>query len=148
MHKRILLPTDGSENAEKAGEYAISLADLSGADIIVLNVIDTYYLDSIPQPDVRESVDEELRADVKRAVERFESKIEENKCNGKCQNVNFKILIKEGKPADVILKTIDEEGIDQVIIGKSSKKGLERFLLGKTTDKVVKEAKIPVNVIS
>ena len=148
MHKRILLPTDGSENAEKAGEYAISLADLSGADIIVLNVIDTYYLDSIPQPDVRESVDEELRADVKRAVERFESKIEENKCNGKCQNVKFKILLKEGKPADVILKTIDEENIDQVIIGKSGKKGLERFLLGKTTDKVLKEAKIPVNVIS
>ena len=79
MHKRILLPTDGSENAIRAGEYAISLADLSGADIIVLNVIDTYYLDSIPQPDVRESVDEELRADVKRAVEHFEERIEENK---------------------------------------------------------------------
>ena len=148
MHKRILLPTDGSENAEKAGEYAISLADLSGADIIVLNVIDTYYLDSIPQPDVRENVDEELRADVKRAVEHFEERIEENKCNGTCQNVNFKILIKEGKPADVILKTIDEENIDQIIIGKSGKQGLEKFLLGKTTDKVVKKAKVPVNVIS
>jgi nucleotide-binding universal stress UspA family protein len=105
-------------------------------------------LDSIPQPDVRESVDEELRADVKRAVERFEAKLEENQCNGTCKNVNFKILIKEGKPADVILKTIDEEGIDQVVIGKSGKKGLERFLLGQTTDKVVKEAKVPVNVIS
>lgn len=148
MHKRILLPTDGSENAERAGEYAISLADLSGADIIVLNVIDTYYLYSVPQPDLRESVDEELRADVQRAVERFEAKLEENKCNGKCTNVNFKILIKEGKPADVILKTIDEEEIDQVIIGKSGKHGLERFLLGRTTDKVVKEAKVPVNVIS
>ena len=148
MHKRILIPTDGSENAIRAGEYAISLADLSGADIIVLNVIDTYYLKSIPQPDVRESVDEELRADVKRAVERFEAKLEENQCNGTCKNVNFKILIKEGKPADVILKTIDEEGIDQVVIGKSGKKGLERFLLGQTTDKVVKEAKVPVNVIS
>ncbi len=148
MHKRILIPTDGSENAIRAGEYAISLADLSGADIIVLSVIDTYYLDSIPQPDVRESVDEELRADVKRAVERFEAKLEENQCNGTCKNVNFKILIKEGKPADVILKTIDEEGIDQVVIGKSGKKGLERFLLGQTTDKVVKEAKVPVNVIS
>ena len=148
MHKRILVPTDGSENAIKAGEYAISLADLSGADIVVLNVIDTYYLDSIPQPDVRESVDEELRANVQKAVERFEAKLEENQCNGTCKNVNFKILIKEGKPADVILKTIDEEGIDQVVIGKSGKKGLERFLLGQTTDKVVKEAKVPVNVIS
>ncbi len=148
MHKRILVPTDGSENAERAGEYAISLADLSGADIIVLNVIDTYYLASIVQPDVRESVDEELRTSVKRAVERFEAKIEENKCNGKCQNVKFKILIKEGKPVDVILKTIDEEKIDQVIIGKSGKDGLERFLLGNTTERVLKEAKIPVNVIS
>jgi len=148
MHKKILVPTDGSENAIKAGEYAISLADLSGADIIVLNVIDTYYLAAIPQPDVRESVDEELRADVQKAVERFEEQIEDNKCNGKCQNVNFKILIKEGKPADVILKTINEEEIDQVIIGKSGKQGLEKFLLGKTTDKVVKQAKVPVNVIS
>ncbi len=148
MHKRILVPTDGSENAERAGEYAISLADLSGADIIVLNVIDTYYLASIVQPDVRESVDEELRTSVKKAVERFEAKIEENKCNGKCQNVKFKILIKEGKPVDVILKTIDEEKIDQVIIGKSGKDGLERFLLGNTTERVLKEAKIPVNVIS
>jgi len=148
MHKRILVPTDGSENAERAGEYAISLADLSGADIIVLNVIDTYYLASIVQPDVRESVDEELRTSVKRAVERFEAKIEENKCNGKCQNVKFKILIKEGKPVDVILKTIDEEEIDQVIIGKFGKHGLERFLLGNTTERVLKEAKVPVNVIS
>ena len=148
MHKRILLPTDGSENAERAGEYAISLADLSGADIIVLNVIDTYYLNAITQPDVRESVYEELRASVKKAIERFEEKIKENKCNGTCQNVNFKILIKEGKPADVILKTIDEEKIDQVIIGKSGKHGLERFLLGNTTERVLKEAKVPVNVIS
>ncbi len=148
MSKKILLPTDGSKNAERAGEYAISLADISGADIIVLNVIDTYYLDSIPQPDVRESVDEELRSSVKQSIERFEDEIEENKCNGKCKNVNFKILIKEGKPADVILKTIDNEGIDQVVIGKSGKHGLERLLLGRTTDKVIKEAKVPVNVIS
>lgn len=81
-------------------------------------------------------------------MEHFEEKIEESKCNGKCQNVDFKILIKEGKPSDIILKTIDEEGIDQVIIGKSGKHGLEKFLIGKTTDKVVKEAKVPVNVIS
>ena len=54
MSKKILLTTDGSKNAERAGEYAISLADLSGADIIVLNMTDTYYLNFIPQPDVKE----------------------------------------------------------------------------------------------
>lgn len=148
MHKKILLPTDGSENAERAGEYAISLADISGADIIVLNVIDTYYLDAIPQPDLRESLDKELRADGKRAVENFKTKLEESQCNGMCKNIQFKTLLKEGKPDEIILKTIDEEGVDQVVMGKSGKHGLERVLLGRTTDRVVSDAKISVNVIS
>ena len=57
-------------------------------------------------------------------------------------------MIKEGKPSDVILKTIEEEGIDQVIMGKSGKHGLDKFVLGSTADKVVREAEVPVNVIS
>jgi nucleotide-binding universal stress UspA family protein len=148
MHKKILLPTDGSKNAERAGEYAISLADVSGAEIIVLNVIDTYYLDAIPQPDIRNSLDKELRADGIRAVEDFKKKLEESQCNGICKNIQFKTVIKEGKPADIILKTIDEEGVDQVIMGKSGKHGLESLLLGRTTDSVVRESNVHVSVIS
>jgi len=148
MTKKILLATDGSKNSEKAGEYAISLADISGAEILVLNVIDTYYLDAIPQPDIRKSLDEELRSDGKRAVEKFKTKLEESQCHGYCKNIQFKTMLKEGKPSEEILKTIEEEDVDQVIIGKSGKHGLERFLLGQTTSNVVREAKVPVNVIS
>lgn len=146
--KKILLPTDGSENSEKAGEYAISLADISGADIIVLNVIDTNYLNALPQRDLRKSLEKELRADGKKAVENFKAKLEESQCEGHCKNIQFNVLIKEGKPSEVILKTIDEEGIDQVIMGKSGKHGIEEFLLGQTTERVVRESKVPVNVIS
>jgi nucleotide-binding universal stress UspA family protein len=148
MNKKILLPTDGSKNSERAGEYAISHADITGDEIVVLHVIDTDYLNSVPQPDVRNDLDKELRADGKKAVDTFKNQLEESQCNGKCQNIEFKVLVKEGKPADTILKTIDEENIDEVIIGKSGKHGLERFLLGKTSDKVLKAAKVPVNVIS
>ena len=148
MNKKILLPTDGSKNSERAGEYAISHADITGDEIVVLHVIDTDYLNAIPQPDIRNDLDKELRADGKKAVETFKNQLEDSQCSGKCQNIEFRVLVKEGKPADVILKTIDEENIDQVIIGKSGKHGLERLLLGRTSDKVVKEAKVPVNVIS
>lgn len=148
MNKKILLPTDGSKNSERAGEYAINHADMTGDEIVVLHVIDTDYLNAIPLPDIRNDLDKELRADGKKAVETFKNQLEDSQCSGKCQNIEFKVLVKEGKPADVILKTIDEENIDQVIIGKSGKHGLERFLLGRTSDKVVKEAKVPVNVIS
>lgn len=147
MYNKILLPTDGSKQAEKAGEYALSTADFTGAEIIVLYVIDTYYLDALPQPDLREQLDKELRAEGKKAVEDFRAKLEETQCAGKCTNVTLKTVIKEGKPADVILKTIEEEGVDAVVIGKSGKHGFEKFLLGSTAERVVRGAKVPVNVV-
>ena len=109
MNKKILLPTDGSKNSERAGEYAISHADITGDEIVVLHVIDTDYLNAIPQPDIRNDLDKELRADGKKAVETFKNQLEESQCSGKCQNIEFKVLVKEGKPADIIIKTIDEE---------------------------------------
>ncbi|EKQ51312.1 MAG: universal stress protein UspA-like protein [Methanobacterium sp. Maddingley MBC34] len=148
MFKKILLPTDGSEASERAGEYAISAADLSGADIIVLNVIDTDYLNSLPQKDLREKLDEQLREEGKEAVEKFKKKIEEEKCSGNCKNINLITMIKKGKPEDVILETAVEEGVDQIIMGKSGKHGFEKFLMGSTTERVVRRAKIPVNIIS
>lgn len=57
-------------------------------------------------------------------------------------------MIRKGKPEDVILKTAEEEGVDQIIMGKSGKHGLERFIMGSTTERVVRKAKIPVNIIS
>ena len=148
MVKRILLATDGSEAAQRAGKYAISEANLSGADLIVLNVIDMDYLESLPQSDLREKLDEELREEGKNAVEKFEQNLKDEECAGNCKNVNLITLIKKGKPEDIILETADKENVDQIIIGKSGKHGLERFLLGSTTERVVRKAKVPVNVIS
>lgn len=148
MRKKILLATDNSKQAEKAGEYAISMADLGGADILVLYVIDTYYLYALPQPDLREQMDEQLREEGKEAVEKFKSKIEEEQCAGNCKNVNLITMIKAGKPADVILKTAEEENVDHIVIGKSGKQSIEKFLLGSTAEKVVRGAKAPVNVIT
>ncbi|HML06415.1 MAG TPA: universal stress protein [Methanobacterium sp.] len=148
MHKKILLPIDNSEASEKAGEYAISSADITGADIIVLHVIDTYYLNSLPQADLRESLDKQFRKEGKEAVQKFEKKIEDEQCQGNCKNINLISMIKEGKPDDVILKTAEELGVDHIVMGKSGKHGLEKFLVGSTTERVVRGAKIPVNVIS
>ncbi len=157
MFNKILLPMDGSEQSEKAGEYALTSADYLGADIIILYVIDTYYLESklatmwineLPEPSIGRKSYETLKAEGEKVVEGFKTKLEETKCQGKCKNVNLMTMTKEGKPSDVILKTIDEEGVDTVIIGKSSKHGIDKFLLGSTTERVVKKAKVPVHVIT
>jgi nucleotide-binding universal stress UspA family protein len=106
------------------------------------------YLNSLPQSDLREKLDEELREEGKKAVEKFKEKIEEEKCAGNCKNIKLITMIKKGKPEDVILETAKEENVDQIIMGKSGKHGLERFLMGSTTERVVREARVPVNVIS
>jgi len=144
---KILVPTDGSENAQRAGEHAISTVDL-GSDIILLYVIDTDYLNAIRQWDLRKKLEKELKGEGEKVINNFKQLIEINKCQGKCRDVNLSVMIKSGKPADLILKTIDDEGVDEVIIGKSGKGGLEKFFVGSTTEKVVKEANVPVSVIS
>jgi nucleotide-binding universal stress UspA family protein len=159
MNKKILVPTDGSKNAEKAGEYAISLAKDGNMDIIVLYVVDTSqgdrmkrgegYLEAVPSKDLREELSDQLKEEGEKAVKSFKEKLEEKQCAGQCTNVNLITMMKEGKPSDVILKTIEEEeDLDQVVIGKSGKHGLEKFVTGNTVDKVVKESKVPVTVIS
>jgi nucleotide-binding universal stress UspA family protein len=148
MIKRILLPTDGSDAAERAGEDAIAMADVDGQDIIVLYVIDTSYLNALPQRDLREQLSDELRKEGEEAVEKFKKRLEESQCEGYCKNINLITMIKEGKPADVILKTADEEDVDLITMGKSGKNGLEKLILGNTTERVVRGAKVPVHVVA
>ena len=147
MFKKILVPTDGSEPSERAGEYAISVAGLNSADIILLNVINTDYLDALPQKDLSEKIDEGLREEAKEIVEKFKKKIEDEKCNGNCKNINWISIIRPGKPEDVILEVAEDENVDQIIMGKSGKNAIERFLLGSTAERVVREANVTVNVI-
>ncbi len=45
--KRILVPTDGSDYSVRAAEYAVSVAKLLGAEIVVVYVIDTVVLDQV-----------------------------------------------------------------------------------------------------
>lgn len=148
MYKKILLPTDNSKPSEKAGEYAISTADITGAEIIVLHVIDTNYLNSLPQQDLRDSLDKELREEGKEAVKKFEKKIRDEKCAGNCKNIKISTMIKEGKPSDIILKTADELDVDHIVMGKSGKHGIEKFLLGSTTERVLRGSKVSINVVS
>lgn len=111
-------------------------------------MIDTYYLNSLPQKDLREKLEKQFRREGKQIVEKFERKIEDEQCAGNCKNIKLVTMIKEGKPDDIILKTADELGVDYIVIGKSGKHGLEKFLVGSTTERVVRGAKVPINIIA
>jgi len=145
MYHKILLPTDGSKYAEKAAKHAIWIAGHSNAELIALNVVDTSSLVGLPAEDLTIRVSEILKEEGHKSLDSISKLIEELE-----QKEEFKTGVKlikeskEGPPADVILKTAEDENIDLIVMGTSGKHGLDRFLLGSVTEKVVRSTKIPV----
>jgi len=142
MYKKILLPTDGSEYANKAAEHALWIAKASGAEIIALSVTDTSSLIGLPLDDVIVRIKEMLQEEATKSLENVAEVMQKD-------DKELKITLKteEGSPADVVLKTIKEEGIDLVVVGTSGKHGLDRFLLGSVAENVVRSAICPVLVV-
>jgi nucleotide-binding universal stress UspA family protein len=59
---------------------------------------------------------------------------------------NVKNIIKEGHPADEILKTAKEEGVDMIMIGARGKRTSHLFM-GSVSREVVNRAEVPVLVV-
>lgn len=145
MYHKILLPTDGSKYAERAAKHAIWISSHSNADIIALNVVDTSSLVGLPAEDLTVRVTEILKEEAHKSLDNIENIMEEFiKEEGLKKDIKLIKESKEGSPADVILKTVDDEGVDLIVMGTSGKHGLDRFLLGSVTEKVVRSAKCPV----
>lgn len=145
MYHKILLPTDGSKYAEKAAEHAIWIASQSDAEIIVLNVMDTSSLVGLPAEDLTVRVTEILKEEAHKSLDKVDDLVREfKKEEGLTKDIKLIKETKEGSPADVILKTVEDEGVDLIVMGTSGKHGLDRFLLGSVTEKVVRSANCPV----
>jgi len=142
MYKKILLPTDGSQFAQKAEKHALFIAEASGAEIIALSVVETSFSIGLPSDDTVYHINQMLKKETEKNLEKVE-KLKE------ATNSNVKITLKvdEGSPADVILDAIEKENIDLVVMGSSGKSGFDRFIMGSVAEKVVKAATCSVLVV-
>ncbi|HIH71343.1 MAG: hypothetical protein PWP13_851 [Methanothermobacter sp.] len=142
MYSKILLPTDGSKQANKAAEHAIWIARESGAEIIALTVMETSSLVGLPADDLIIRLREMLEEEASRSLEAVKKLVEESGAD-----IKLTLRTDEGSPADAILRTVEKEGVDLVVMGTSGKHGLDRFLLGSVAEKVVRSAGCPVLVV-
>ncbi|AXV37188.1 MAG: universal stress protein UspA [Methanobacterium sp. BRmetb2] len=148
MYKKILLPTDGSKYADKAAEHAIWIASKSGAEVIVLTVLETSSLAGLPAEDLIVKIKEMLKEEGKRSLEKISDILSEEESHKEFnKEVKITLKTKEGAPADEIINMIKEEDVDLVIMGTSGKHGLDRFLLGSVAEKVVRSSPCPVMVV-
>lgn len=59
---------------------------------------------------------------------------------------NVKTVIREGIPADEIIKVADAEGVELIILGYSGRKGINRLIAGSVSKDVGNHARVPVFV--
>ena len=137
--KKILWPTDFSENAAKALPYVNSLSELYGAEVHVLYVLEeagpfgAWYGDFDPS-----QVDELLKLQKEKA-EALLQQICETHLEGCPLYVRHTT---SGDPASEILKLIEREKPDMVIMSSRGKKG--HFSFGSVAEKVVRHSPVPV----
>ena len=55
-------------------------------------------------------------------------------------------VLVDARPADVILRTTEEEGADLIVVGTHGRNPMARWLLGSVADKVIRGAHVPVMV--
>jgi len=60
--------------------------------------------------------------------------------------INVRTIIREGIPADEIVKVAEEQNVDLIIVGDNGKKGLLRLITGCVSKEVEKNATVPVLV--
>lgn len=141
--KKILFPSDFSENSTKILPYVLSVSEKYNSTIYLLHVAQDllkwggFY---IPHPSLN-LFQKEVLESAEKAMDRI--------CEEQLQGCpNFQRMIISGEPAVEILKTIESEGIDLVVMGTHGRKGLEHTIFGSVAENVVKKSPVPVLIIN
>ncbi|MFH1774756.1 MAG: universal stress protein [Methanobacteriota archaeon] len=132
--KKILVPVDGSEYADKAAEKAVELAKRYGAEISIMNVAQPFSI-LLGFKSV-----EEMKADAENIAKKTVEKL-------KKQGVKARALGVIGDPADEIVKFAGEGKYDLIVMGSKGLTESQRFLVGSVTQKVVEYSPCSVLVV-
>lgn len=141
--KKILFPYDLSKNALKIIPYVVSVADAYNSGIFLLHVVhDLQKWGKVYIPHASMDV---FQQEALQAAEKAMDGLCEDQLQG--YNIVGKKAL-SGDPATEILKTVEAEDIDVVIMGTHGRTGLEQILMGRVADRVVKNAAVPVMTIN
>ncbi len=140
MIKKILLPTDGSEHAEKTVQYTIDLAKSVGASVDVMYAYQSASLlrkrAAAMMEEYRQILEEEAKEIVTEVAERL-----------KAEGIKVTAAVVEGSAAEAILRAADESTPDLIVMGSRGAGGFANMLLGGVAEHVIHYSKVPVLVV-
>jgi nucleotide-binding universal stress UspA family protein len=143
---KILLATDGSEDAALAAKAAVSLAEDTGAELHVVHVGETHhvYQPRAMGPSLPTETAEEVRKEHQALLNHEVKQIEGT--GGNVAEAHLRV----GKPAEEILRVSEEIVAGLIVLGNQGLGGrfsrMKRFLMGSVTEQVARYARCSVMV--
>jgi nucleotide-binding universal stress UspA family protein len=128
--KKILIPTDGSDYSMRAAEYAMSVAKMLAAEVVVVFVIDTDVLSQMTKMVDREEMERELKQDGRRYINYVLTLAEK-------ENVKATSLLAKGRPFEQIVHLAKGLDVNLIIMGTYGRRGADRILLGSVAERVI-----------
>jgi nucleotide-binding universal stress UspA family protein len=148
MLSKILVPVDGSTQAEGALDYAIFLAKTCGASLGTIHVAQVPTNWSSPTIYSHSARLEDDRQTYLRMIEVIEANGNDilAKAEAKAKAAGLKVeKIKEsGHPADLIVKVASDNGYDLIVMGSRGNSSIKEALLGSVSHHVCQYAKCSV----
>jgi len=133
--KRILYAADLPE-ANPAMDYAFELAQRTGAELTVVNVIEHLNL--------MYGIAEHVTGEATHRVEEMRDRFHEFLVSTNARGIHIETVIRDGKPYEEILRVAEAGGMDMIVLNMHSKGVIERAFLGSTAERIVRLAHVPV----
>jgi len=131
MFKRILVPLDGSQNAEKVLTTVKVLASLHKSKIVLLRVIAPLRQSLMASPSAINNAFEQLDDIAKQYLDGVAEQLRN-------EDLNVKTITEHGSPAQCIIDTAREKKCDLILIGTHGETGSSNWRFGSVANKVIK----------
>ena len=141
--RSILFPCDFSEHTETILEYVVSLAQKYDSEVYLLHVVhDLSILGGFRVPE--SSVSTFHQKALEGAKEAMEEIVRSNLEDA--PQLRRQAIV--GDPAVEILRAVETEGIDLIVMGTHGRRGLEHTVFGSVAEKVVQRSPVPVLTVN
>jgi nucleotide-binding universal stress UspA family protein len=149
-YQKILLAHDGSEMSDKALRHALYLSKTSGAELVIMNVIDvevippSFLLAFIKHDKSLDQAKDELKSTLEGGVKQMlEDRVRICKELGVAK---VSQLVRNGKPVEEIIAAAEEENCDLIIMASGKITSPVRSL-GSIARRVLDSARKPILII-
>jgi nucleotide-binding universal stress UspA family protein len=143
MYKHILIPTDGSDHAEKAVRHGIAFAKEIGAKVTAVTVTEPFHIATFDT-----AMLEDVPATYKKRVAEFAAKtLGAIATAAKAAAIDCEMVhVENAHPYKAIIELATAKGCDLILMASHGRRGISALVLGSETVKVLTHSKIPVLV--